>query len=80
MLWISFETPSVRDFRNTELRLHGSKLLLKNQTDYLKLIKNKDWELIWVYNKITKDYLLFNKNIDPWVKDKIEKLILLIKK
>lgn len=81
MLWVCFETPSIRDFRMVEIRIQGTKLYQKEKSDYLKLIKNREWTLLWVYNKVQKDYMIFqNDTLDKDTINKIDKLISIAKK
>lgn len=75
ILWICFETPSVRDSKKIEKIINNTPLkLYQAGVDYLKLIKDRNNELIWIYNKINKE-ILFTSNIDEEKKEKILELI-----
>lgn len=75
MRWISFETPSVRDFRVVELRIRQTPVFSAWKSDYLKLIKNRDWKLLWVLNKLTNKYIFLEDWIEENIKQSIIKII-----
>ncbi len=75
MLWICFETPSVRDFRLIEGKIKNTDVFSEKNNDYLKLIKNNKGELLWVFNKFNRKYMFFGSNISEVVKEKLISLV-----
>lgn len=75
ILWISFETPSVKDSKAIESVLVWTSLHEKWNKDYVKLIKNRKWDLLWIFNKNSKK-VIFMDTTTREHKIKIENLIL----
>ena len=67
MFWIGFDTPSIKDLKKYKLQLEKENMYIfnrvfseKNNQDYIKIIVNMNGEIIWLLNKISKQYYLFN--------------------
>ena len=75
IIWITFETPSVKDCTMAELVIKNTSLLENWRKDYLKLIKDREGRLLWIVNKLTYDYMFISEDIDVQIKDKIVELL-----
>jgi len=83
MFWLWFDTPSIKDLKKVkELseKIDKKKFLSEinisfnwNSNDFLKIIVNDIWEILWIFNKINKKYLLFNDDIN--LENKVKKII-----
>jgi len=77
MLWIWLDTPSVKVFNNIHSHFTLEKSIVENlhnwNLDIIKIIVNDTGDILWIFNKESKEYLLNEKWLEK--SDIIDKVI-----